>query len=383
MGGKTLEFAGGEAMKILYIGPYKDGTGWAEAATRTILALDKAGVDVVPHQFSYNNRNEYLHPRIKELESNSIDGCEIVIQNVLPHNMEYVPGLFNFGLYMSETPSVKKSDWIRKLSCMDAILCPNRFSVLAAEKGYNLGRLTFNIPAQEEDVYKQKYDPILKIKDRFIFYFIGEFSIRKNLLGLLIAFHTEFNPHENVELVIKTSVPNKSGAEAQNIVKSLCHDIKTKLKLYGDNKYYKEEIIITDRLSHNELMGLHQEADCFCMLSHGEALCLPALDSICFDNYTIVSNIDGLREIGELRNTLWIDGKMSPCFGACDTFDYLYTGHDEWFIPDLKETKRAMRYVFNKGKRKKIPSVTYNRKQEYCGKELKGTIESCLNYCLQ
>lgn len=378
-----MESAGGEAMKILYIAPYKDGTGWAEAATRTMLALDKTGVEVVPRQFSYNGRNEYLHPRIKELESHTVDGCDAVIQNVLPHNMEYVPELFNFGMYMSETPSTLKADWNRKLTCMDAILCPNPFSISAARKGCNIDRLPFCIPAQEEEAYQKKYPSILKLKDKFVFYFIGELSVRKNLLGLLIAFHTEFHPQENVELVIKTTVPNKSGQEAQNVVAGICDDVKTKLKLYGNNKYYKKEIIITDRISHDSLMGLHQDADCFCMLSHGEALCLPALDAICFDNYTIVSDIDGLKEIGELKNTQWVGGKMSPCFGALDTFDYLYTGHDEWFVPDLKDAKRAMRYCFSRGKRKKVPAVTYNRKQEYCGKELRGILESCLSYCSQ
>ena len=34
-------------MKILYIGHYKEFGGWAQAATDYILALDRAGADVV------------------------------------------------------------------------------------------------------------------------------------------------------------------------------------------------------------------------------------------------------------------------------------------------------------------------------------------------
>ena len=35
-------------MKVLYIGNYRDGTGWANACINNILALDSVGVDVVP-----------------------------------------------------------------------------------------------------------------------------------------------------------------------------------------------------------------------------------------------------------------------------------------------------------------------------------------------
>ena len=34
-------------MKVLYIGNYNDGTGWGNACLNNILALDRAGIDVV------------------------------------------------------------------------------------------------------------------------------------------------------------------------------------------------------------------------------------------------------------------------------------------------------------------------------------------------
>jgi len=33
-------------MKVLYIGHYRDGTGWGNAAVNNILAMDAAGIDV-------------------------------------------------------------------------------------------------------------------------------------------------------------------------------------------------------------------------------------------------------------------------------------------------------------------------------------------------
>ena len=51
-------------MKVLYIGHYKDGTGWGDAATNNILALHKAGVDVVPRAISYNNSDSDVNETI-------------------------------------------------------------------------------------------------------------------------------------------------------------------------------------------------------------------------------------------------------------------------------------------------------------------------------
>ena len=56
-------------MKVLYIGNYKDGTGWGNACANNILALDAVGVDVVPRAITFNNSNGGCNERILELES--------------------------------------------------------------------------------------------------------------------------------------------------------------------------------------------------------------------------------------------------------------------------------------------------------------------------
>ena len=95
-------------MKVLFIGVYKDGTGWGNAAQHYILALDAAGVDVVPRAIKLNNRNAEVPQRILQLEKKSSKGCTHVIQNVLPHHMEY-SGDFekNIGTLNMEVAIVK------------------------------------------------------------------------------------------------------------------------------------------------------------------------------------------------------------------------------------------------------------------------------------
>lgn len=72
-------------MKILYIGNYNDGTGWGNAALNNILALDSAGVNVVPRAITFNNSNNTTNQRIKQLEAQSERGCDVCIQHTLPN----------------------------------------------------------------------------------------------------------------------------------------------------------------------------------------------------------------------------------------------------------------------------------------------------------
>ena len=76
-------------MKVLYIGCYREGTGWGQAAIDYILAMDSVGIDVVPRAVKLNNNQPELPQRILELESKDSSGSDVCIQHVLPHMMDY------------------------------------------------------------------------------------------------------------------------------------------------------------------------------------------------------------------------------------------------------------------------------------------------------
>ena len=49
-------------MKVLYIGHYKDGdTGWANASKDTVLAMDAAGIDIVPRALKLNEAPCFIY----------------------------------------------------------------------------------------------------------------------------------------------------------------------------------------------------------------------------------------------------------------------------------------------------------------------------------
>ena len=107
-------------MKVLYIGCYRDGTGWANAAQGYILSLDAAGIDVVPRFIKLNENHNKVPKRIAELEKKSSKNCDFVIQHVLPHQLKF-NGNFekNICLYVAETDHCKNNIWPERINLMD------------------------------------------------------------------------------------------------------------------------------------------------------------------------------------------------------------------------------------------------------------------------
>ena len=55
-----------DKMKVLYLGHYKESSGWANVTVDQILALDAAGVDVVCRNVTLTQDKPNVHPRILE-----------------------------------------------------------------------------------------------------------------------------------------------------------------------------------------------------------------------------------------------------------------------------------------------------------------------------
>ena len=103
-------------MKILYIGHYKEFGGWAQAATDYILALDRAGADVVCRNVTLTKDKPDVNRRILELEKKSAEGCNVFIQHVLPHHVVGTDTFDkNIAFLASESTSIKHLAWLEHL----------------------------------------------------------------------------------------------------------------------------------------------------------------------------------------------------------------------------------------------------------------------------
>lgn len=337
--------------KVLFIGHYKDGnSGWATAAKNYILAMDSVGIEVVPRCVRLNQMAAPNVPdRILELEKRDAKGCDVVVQNVLPHFLEY-HGEFrkNIAITFLESSNVIASNWHSNLQLMDDVIVSDIGSCRALHNSFGRGKRPgiFDLPIPiEVNRFIAPHDdyeplPIPELSDKCVFYYIGEFSRRKNLGCLIKAFNTAFSPNDNVALVLKVNKPGVGPQDLRANVLKFCEEVKNALKI----PRFFSEIVIADDLSEEQILRLHRTCDVFVSPSHGEAFCIPAIEAIGMGNRVVVTENTGPAKFVNFTNGCTVRATDEPCFGAIDTaFPFLLTGYEDWKEPSVNSLRESLR----------------------------------------
>ena len=343
--------------KILVVSNYLDGTGWSAAGIGYILALDAAGLDVVCRPLKLNDYRGPVPRRIQELEDKDASGCDVVIQHTLPVYFDY-NGRFskNIGLFVCETDDFSHAGWADRINTMDEVWVPCEANVQAC---YNSGvQVPVRILPHATDItrFQRSYAPLEELKPyreqgEFLFYTIGEAVRRKNLAALVKAFHLEFDHNEPVRLVIKTSVPGMSPDAARENVSRFCDDIKKGLRI---RKTFKEELILTERLSDEGILRLHASCDVFVQPSYSESWSIPAFDAMAMGKTPIVTAAGGYLEYMNDDCGWLVENYPTPAFAAFDTLDSLHTSQETWSEVDLAYMRRSMREAFVNTKAREV-----------------------------
>lgn len=176
-------------MKVLYIGHYRDGTGWGDAAINNILAMDKAGIQVVPRPITYNQKDSEYPDRIKELESQSSYGCEVCVQHTLPHLYSFNSSYRNIGFLATETTSFNDTGWDKYCNLMDEMWVPSTISKACCR--LSGVKTKINVVPHSLDIASyinhQPKNRIQELDNSFNFVFIGEF-IEKEYQSFITGF---------------------------------------------------------------------------------------------------------------------------------------------------------------------------------------------------
>lgn len=352
---------------------YQNSTGWSRVGQDIILCLDKAGVDIVPIPILLNEQSSNINPRILELENKSQEGTDIILNVVLPHHLEYNSNFKNISYFFSETDNLPR-EWADKLELMDLILVPNASMILACRKAGITKRIEVVKPPIDVTKYERTYSELPELKSKlagdFSFLWVGDLNRRKNLSAVLKAWHTEFTTNEPCSLVIKPYKFNTSPQEQENLVRKMSEEIRRGLKLYPNLNDYKQEIVISEQLSDEDILRLHSTCDCLVSCPYGEALGLPIIDSLGLGKVTIGHKVGGpkdylcgLNEYDETENyweehsnSLTIteyEGCKEIVFGMNEGFPYLFTGRENWVQPSTVAIAERMCFAYNMSERDK------------------------------
>jgi hypothetical protein len=356
-------------MKILFICHMREGTGYSEASFGYMNALIAGGHDVVARNYKLNGSWPEIPDNIAELERKPLEGCEIVIQHLLPHNMSYIPNMKNIGICVHDTSSLRYCEWDRYLNCMDEVWIPNTWTPYMEEITVPVKYIPHAFDVSKYTKEHENLD-IKELGGTCVFYTIAELNIRKNFRDTLIAFHTEFHSNEPVSFIIKTSGGGLSPEETHNVVSQSINQIKDDLKLYPSPEKYKPEVIITHRLTNEQIESLHCSGDCYVNTSHGEGWCIPQFDAWAYGNKVVYYSSPVNDYVYMRKNPKHqVDCKAVNILGYKDTFPNLGTAREEWSDSNIPALRKAMRSVYDEWLNNPA-KVTHTDYQEYSYEEV-------------
>ena len=225
--------------RVLYIGYLKEQSDWGFFATQNILALEKAGYDVVCRSIDFSTVGR-VDKKIQHLFNKDIGGepYDVTFQHVFPNHMVASD---NFGKCVAITTQpmkdVQHSTWWDGLNLMDEV--------------FTLDELQYFDP----DTYKQNYSGVSvgAMDDGFKFYTTAS---EKSLPAILRCFHTEFSPDEPVHLLVQ--VENKGEKKWHDLITRVKSEIGT-MPL----EKYKKDMVVDGYDTPISRYQLHSYCQCF------------------------------------------------------------------------------------------------------------------------
>ena len=332
-------------MNITYVGPVFDSSGYAEACRNNIAALHKVGItlNVKPISFEANKTDMgELGTLCESLIGKNPQG-KIQIIHCTPENYPNFisKDVYNIGYVAWETSRLP-SGWAELINQLSEVWVPSDYNV---EVFRNSG-VTIPIRKIPHAFNTQKKvvgeSLIQRTNDKeYVFYSIFQWLERKNPTGLLKAYLTEFKKEENVILVIKTFISNHSSQSEISRIKAAISDMKARLYLSS----YPRILLLTDLLTADQVMSLHQGGDCFVHLARSEGFGIPIVEAQLVGKPVIASDYSGMKELvnWEARTGCPVKCIETPVHGMPWS---IYSGDMVWAEPNLMDARKAMRYVF-------------------------------------
>lgn len=337
---------------VLYIGPYKDSNGLGGSSRRYIDSLIKnhsINTCIRPIFFTRSSIDNHIDTKkYDEYQKNTLPNYDVVIQHGYPEMFVYNKKFGkNIGIVEIETRNIHRSGWINKLSLMDEIFV-NSINGINSLYDSNI-RTGLKLVPEPYDTgpYTSEQDPFFtdlnKDNDPFIFYTIGQYTEKKNIKGIILAYLLEFTSKDNVKLFIKT---NSYNMELSTLDSNINYDIQ-KIKQAIRKKDYADINIISGYITDNDIIRLHQSADCYINAVRADG-CGPCALEASFTKKIIISTKNiGSSSYLNSSNALMVDSIPVNVYSPEFINDNIFTIFEEWDEPNIVSLQQQMRSAYN------------------------------------
>lgn len=342
-------------LRVRYIGPFSMPSGFGQAGHDYLAALHAAGVelDIWPLTSADTaNLPERYQFLLDYVQRPGFEPTHIVVHSI-PRYSDMVlqearpaPGAAAVLLTTWETTRLDLEAVETLNAYFDMVLVPSRFNEVAFTRS-GVDRVQV-VP----HTWKPKHWPRTERRPArpFVFYTVGVWGERKNLLGLLKAYLTTFTAGDDVVLRICTPVVPER--EMQRLAENIGLATVPRVEFVGHQQ----------RLSSDDLLRLHHTSHCYVSATRGEAWGLGAFEAALVGNRVIMPgfggqedflhNYSGWRPIGYQLTPAIAD--VNQAEGPLDFGGFVVypssegtslglAGDQHWAEPDLQAMQFAMR----------------------------------------
>jgi glycosyltransferase involved in cell wall biosynthesis len=339
-------------MKILFVGPLHDMSGFAHSARNLLQALIyDSRLDVVARKLTYDQLDsgqKFLAPEwLKDTENKDLLNIDICLQMVTCNiEAQPVPGIPN-GLYTFFETDKLQPAWAAKAQEFDFLVVPSKFNAETLIRSGVTKPILVASPPCDKDVYFKGYEPfnIESAGKRTVFYNICQLSTKKGIDLLLRAYYAAFaGVPDDVLLVLKTYINMYDRTNDLEIVKQYINSIKTRARI--PIQKFPPVLPIIYTMTDDEINGLHTRGDCYVNASRAEGWCIPVFDALAHGKTVISHTAQGLGEFVTPDNALVYGGCQSLFFDMPHPDPGLFTGLERCFEPSVAELALNMQKFY-------------------------------------
>lgn len=338
-------------MNILYLGPYKENNGFGRSARRWLRCLESQTEHNIAARPIYLTQNTVFDPAEKtdfSTQNNTYTNYDMVIQHGTPDIFVYNKKFGkNIGVVDIETRNIVHSGWVESINMMDEVIVGSSFSANSlADSGVKIPIKI--IPEPYEDyAFNNKADFFFyqnQTNRPFIFYTMGQYFEKKNILGIALAFLLEFDDSENVKLFIKTGDYYKENTDLENIIKFDISNMHKAVKRYPVKNNRID--ILCGILKDEDIYRLHNSSDCYVNAVRSDSLAACPIEAKLCGNIVINTKGTGASDYFNELNSIMVDSMNVNVYSRDFYSPKTFTPYEEWREPNIYSIRNAMRKAF-------------------------------------
>lgn len=342
-------------MKIKYVGPAKDYSGYGECSRHDINSLLAANIKVTADIPIYTmDQADYGKVGAKAVECENLPlGYRVKILHTTPnvYTTYFEADKYHIARAFWETDKVPLA-FATNLQLVNEIWTGSETNKKAIENAGVTKPIHIIPEAIDTDIDVDNIKPFLiEAKDAYKFYSIFEWTERKNPKGLLEAYWRAFenNPKAKVALLLKTYVDNFNPEKYKEIDQAI-----KKLKAQLNLNYYAPVYTYRQLMTRHQIYRFHKTGDVFVSAHRGEGWGIPQMEAMLIGNPIISTNYGGIHDyLRDGVNAMLIPYEMKPVDNTRNK--QWYTTDQKWADADLKQLELAFRAAYdNKKKMEKI-----------------------------